>query len=283
MEASNNECDIASSLLPSQQSNRAYQEHTWFMNNTLLNHHQQTLSNVNPNAWPQLNFETGPWSGLDYWTPTNSANGATEVLFNLAGENPLVDSMDQEPTHSVAEPSAPLPREKTNSSAKTNTQRLATSNRTRAKTECFLCHAVLSRPDALTRHLREMHNESPPEFFCPNDSCKWSESGKGFPRSDKLQRHLKTCKFNSRLQDDKAAGLSPVGFLPSSAAGLIAITHELEDEKRKLKALDQACEKSRKVIAHLSAVHEYLDVKQATLSPAAGDHDVVFADPSIHG
>lgn len=207
-------------------------------------------------------------------------------------QNPLVSSVGQEPTHCSTQVPAPFAPENANSLMQTNTQSPVASSRTRAKAKCFLCPAVLSRPDALARHLREMHNDGPPDFACPHKGCKWSEPGKGFPRLDKLQRHLKACKFNNRLRHQKLAGpvtspspvergWSPGGLSPHSAAGLISITYELENEKMRLKALDQACEKSRRAIAHLSAVREFLEVKQAAPSPLLSDGGVAFADSSI--
>lgn len=67
--------------------------------------------------------------------------------------------------------------------------------------ECPLCKKRYSRSDALRRHQRERHHKrrdgdrNNQEFLCPHAECKRSAKGLGFQRSERLQRHLNTCKY----------------------------------------------------------------------------------------
>lgn len=52
------------------------------------------------------------------------------------------------------------------------------------------------------RHIADMHPELVPDaerYFCPMEGCKHSRAkGKGFPRKDNCERHVKNCKLRNR-------------------------------------------------------------------------------------
>lgn len=79
---------------------------------------------------------------------------------------------------------------------------------------CSHCYKVLSRRDALDRHLKTQHNQEVEENLCPYKPCKRSKRGSGFPRVDGLQRHLKVCK--SRPRRVATVSLEPTGGQPNS-------------------------------------------------------------------
>ncbi|OAQ67621.2 hypothetical protein VFPPC_03990 [Pochonia chlamydosporia 170] len=180
--------------------------------------------------WPEENNIDIYFNFEEEFPPTSMQDDMSNELLDMSTPNindwllptdntPLINNGQE--THSTLHPSTlhynsipheaeitsnfqPAPTTYTHQNAPGNTETPTPAPPSPTKPpslECPHCNKTYSRTDALRRHQREQHSnnkgsgdDETKKFPCPHRECR-----KSFKRYERLQRHLKTCKAQKRI------------------------------------------------------------------------------------